>query len=50
MIVNWFGSGGRSVLVVRYEDLERDSLTEVKRILDFLKIEYCSQILFEGWF
>ena len=38
-IVKW-GTSGHSVLVVRYEDLKKDYLTQVVRMLDFLKQNY----------
>ena len=38
-IVKW-STSGHSVLVVRYEDLKKDYLTEVVRMLDFLKQNY----------
>ena len=31
---------GHRVLVVKYEDMKKDSLAEVKRMLDFLRFRY----------
>lgn len=42
-IVKWYGSAHRlniPILVVRYEDVQRDRLKEVTRMLDFLKFDY----------
>ena len=36
---------GRPVLVVKYEDLKSDSLTQVKRMLEFLKVPYSDEEL-----
>ena len=39
----WYGSAqrlGYPILVLRYEDLKRDSLTQVLRMLDFLNVHY----------
>lgn len=43
-INNWVLDGDvRPVLVVRYEDLKKDTATEVAKMLDFLNIEYTSR-------
>ena len=36
---------GRPVLVVKYEDLKSDSLTQVKRMLEFLRVPYSDKEL-----
>lgn len=41
-IVKWGGSG-HPVLVVHYEDMKQDYLTQVTRMLDFLKQEYTNR-------
>lgn len=49
-IEKWFldpRSLARPVLVVRYEDLKRDPVKEVKRMLEFLKFTYDEQSLAE---
>ena len=38
-------SAGHPVLVVRYEDLKSDSLTQVERMLEFLKVPYSNEAL-----
>ncbi len=46
--VNWLVKGhqtGRRVLVVRYEDLKSDLLTQVKKMLDFLGVPYSDEAL-----
>ena len=42
MLKTWVLSSSNShpVLVVRYEDLKKDTVTQVKRMLEFLKIPY----------
>ena len=41
------------VLVVKYEDLKKDTLTEVKRMLDFLQVPYSesrlTEVVFRGY-
>ena len=47
-IDKWFldlHSLGHPVMVVRYEDLKRDTIKEVKRMLEFLKFTYDEQSL-----
>lgn len=41
MIKNWVGgNGGHPVLVIRYEDMARSPVTEVKKMLSFLNMEF----------
>ena len=39
------GGKGHPVLVVRYEDLKTDSFSQVKRMLEFLKVPYSEEEL-----
>ncbi len=44
----WAADGiklGHSVLVVKYEDLKLDTLTQIKRMLKFLKVPYSHEEL-----
>lgn len=46
LVKDWVSSHGRhNILVVKYEDLKRITVHEVKRILTFLKISYTDQDL-----
>lgn len=41
--MKWFGSAVKqnySLLILRYEDLKKDSLTQIVRVLDFLNQDY----------
>lgn len=41
-ILNWIDQDHAEVLVVYYEDLKRNTLTEIIRIMDFLELDYPS--------
>lgn len=46
LVKDWVSSHGRhNILVVKYEDLKRNTVHQVKRILTFLKIPYTDQDL-----
>ena len=46
MVKNWVTLHGRHpILVVKYEDLKRDALFQVKRILTFLKMPFAEEVV-----